>query len=358
MVGELIVGLALGHTGLRWLDPSEPIFAFLAQVGFALVMFVAGTHVPLRDASLRPALVRGMGRALLVAALAIPAGWGIARWFDTGHAWLYAVLLASSSAALALPVLQRQGNDRRGLELVVQLAVADALCIVALPLSLQPASAGRVGLGALAVLAAGGLLYLVMAWSERSGYRKRVHRVSEDNRLAVEIRVFLVALFGLSALALALGLSVMLGGFVVGLVVSAVGEPRRVARQVFAITEGFFAPIFFIWFGSQLMLRHVDLEADWLGLALGAGALVCHLVPGLLTRQPAAMAALAAAQLGVPIAAMTDSVRLGVLRPGEDGALLIGLLVTLVGVAISARRLAQPPAAAGNVGRDRQNGPL
>ncbi|WP_425309465.1 cation:proton antiporter [Ammonicoccus fulvus] len=304
---ELLVGLALGRTGLGWLDPSAPIFAFLAQIGFALVMFVAGTHVPMRDASLRPALLRGVARAAVVAAVAIPAGWGIARFFGTGHAWLYAVLLASSSAALALPVLQRRTSDRPGLELIVQLAVEDTLCIVALPLSLQPESAGRAGLGALAVLAAGGLLYLVLAWGERSGYRRRVHKVSEDNRLAVEIRVVLVALFALCALALATGLSVMLGGFVVGLVVSAVGEPRRVARQVFAITEGFFAPVFFIWFGSQLMLRHVDLEAVWLGLALGAGALVCHLVPGLLTRQPAAMAALAAAQLGVPIAAMTDA---------------------------------------------------
>lgn len=109
----------------------------------------------------------------------------------------------------------------------------------------------------------------------------------------------------------------MLGGFVVGLAVSAVGEPRRVARQVFAITEGFFAPVFFVWFGSQLMLRHVDVGGVLLGLALGVGAILCHLVPGLLTRQPAALAGLAAAQLGVPIAAMTDAARLGILRPGR-----------------------------------------
>ena len=41
---------------LRTLHPGNATFTFLAQVGFALVMFVAGSHVPVRDGALRPAL--------------------------------------------------------------------------------------------------------------------------------------------------------------------------------------------------------------------------------------------------------------------------------------------------------------
>ena len=63
VVGELAVGVAIGRTGAGWLSPAEPTFAFLAEVGFALVMFVAGTHVPLRSPVVRRGLAVGVARA-------------------------------------------------------------------------------------------------------------------------------------------------------------------------------------------------------------------------------------------------------------------------------------------------------
>ena len=54
----------------------------------------------------------------------------------------------------------------------------------------------------------------------------------------------------MAALAVAVHVSLMLAGFVSGLAVAAVGEPRRVAKQLFAVTEGFFGPLFFVWLGA------------------------------------------------------------------------------------------------------------
>ena len=60
VTGELAVGVVLGPSGLRLLDGSEPTFAFLAgHVGFALVMFVAGSHVPMQSPTLRAGLRPG-----------------------------------------------------------------------------------------------------------------------------------------------------------------------------------------------------------------------------------------------------------------------------------------------------------
>ena len=58
VLGELAAGILIGRTGLGLVDSGDPIFSFLADMGFALVMFVAGTHVPLRDPAMRPALNR------------------------------------------------------------------------------------------------------------------------------------------------------------------------------------------------------------------------------------------------------------------------------------------------------------
>ncbi|WP_420753852.1 cation:proton antiporter, partial [Rhodococcus sp. O3] len=54
VLGELLAGIVVGVSGLGWIDAREPTLDAVAQVGFALVMFLAGTHVPIRDARLRP----------------------------------------------------------------------------------------------------------------------------------------------------------------------------------------------------------------------------------------------------------------------------------------------------------------
>lgn len=279
VIGELVVGLALGQTGARVLDPNDGTFAFLADVGFALVMFVAGTHVPVRDKALRTGAPIGVARAVAVGVLAAPAGWAIAHVFGTGHAGLYAVLLASSSASIVMPALQ--GMPLTGPSVVAmlpQLALADAACIVALPFAIDPAHMSRAAIGAAAVVAVSLVVFFVLRFVEQRGYRRRVHEVSEDRGLALELRVTLTILFAVAALAQWRHVSIMLAGFCVGLAVAGVGEPKRVAKQLFALTDGLFAPIFFVWLGASLNLRDLAAHPDAvaLGLALGLSALVVH----------------------------------------------------------------------------------
>ena len=331
VLGELVAGVALGRTGLGFLDATDETFTFLAEVGFALVMFVAGTHVPVRDRRLRPALRVGVLRAVCVGAAAVALGYAVAALVGTSHAPLYAVLMASSSAAVILPVKESVGlGGPTVLELLPQVAIADAACIVLLPLAIDPGHAARAALGAVAVIACGVVAYFAFSWVERSGWRGRVHDVSEDRSFAIELRVSLAVLFAIAALAVALHVSIMLAGFAVGLAVSAVGEPRRVARQLFAVTEGFFGPVFFVWLGASLQIRALGSSPEMIGLGvcLGFGAVLAHLVARLLG-EPVPLAMLAAAQLGVPVAAATIGTQLGLFQPGEASALVLGALITL-----------------------------
>jgi Kef-type K+ transport system membrane component KefB len=336
------VGVVLGQSGFGVIESSDVTLSFLAQLGFALVMFVAGTHVPLRQRAMLGGLRVGVLRALGVGVLAAPLGLLIAHLFGTGHAALYAVLIASSSAGIVLPSLGGlEVNTPAGLQMLVQLAVADAACIVALPLVLDPAHAARAGLGAVAVLAVAAVFFLLLWWSQRSGLRGRVHQVSERRGLAMELRVTLTLLFTLSAIAVGLGVSVMLAGFAMGLAMSAAGEPRRVANQTFALTEGFFAPIFFVWLGSSLDLRAIAANptAIGLGVALGTAALLAHGLMAL-TRQPLPIALTTAAQLGVPIGAAALGKTMGVLVDGEATAMLLGALITIAMVTLLSARVA------------------
>src|SRR6266542_2811729 len=226
MLGELIAGVLLGPTGTGLLHAQNGTFTFLADIGFALIMFVAGTHVPARDERLRAVLRVGALRALGVGVLSVALAFGIA------------------------------------------------------------------------------------------------------------------ILFTLAALAVRIHVSIMLAGFCFGLAVAAVGEPRRLARQLFALTEGFLGPLFFVWLGASLDLRELGGHPSVivLGVTLGAGALAVHAAMRL-TGQALPIGALAAAQLGVPVAAATVGSELHLLQPGEAAALILGALVT-IGVAVLSGALA------------------
>ena len=109
IIGELIAGLILGKTGFGVLDVTNSTFQLFANIGFALVMFVVGTHVPVRSSQVRSAVPLALARAVLVGIVAVALGVGLATAFGTGHAALYAVLITSSSAALILPVVDSLG---------------------------------------------------------------------------------------------------------------------------------------------------------------------------------------------------------------------------------------------------------
>ncbi|WPX12142.1 cation:proton antiporter [Cryobacterium sp. 10S3] len=354
-LGEILAGILVGHTGLRLVDSSDPSITLLANVGFALIMFVAGSHVPVRDAQIRSALGTGAVRALFTGVLAVALGIGAAVVFGSAHAPLYAVLMASSSAALVLPVidsLRLRGNSV--LQLTAQVAIADIVAIIALPLAIDPPNAGRAALGAGAVAAAAAVLYLTLSRLERNGARLRLHRLSEQRKFALELRIQLAVLFAMSALAVFGHVSIMLAGFSFGLVVAAIGEPRRLARQLFALADGLFGPLFFVWLGASLnlgdLLTHPQMIL--LGLALGGGALLAHAATRFLG-QELPLGLLSAAQLGVPVAAATIGEQAHLLVPGEGAALLLGALVTIVLSSLAGGRAAKrqanisaaPPAA-------------
>ncbi|MFD4428739.1 cation:proton antiporter [Nocardia sp. NPDC058497] len=342
ILGELIAGIIFGTTGLRILDAEDPIFVFLADMGFALVMFAAGTHVPVRDPAVRGALGAGVVRAVLVGVVAAVAGWAVAQAFGIGHGAIYAVLMASSSAAMALPIIDSlRLSGPPVLALTAQVAIADTACIVALPLVIDPGNAARAALGAVVVAACAVVMFLILRYLQQTGAQRQVHVVSAERKFTLELRVSLVLVFALCGVASAMHVSIMLGGFAAGLAVAGVGEPRRVARQVFAISDGLLAPLFFVWLGARLDLRELGEHPQFilLGLTLGLGAVAVHCTTRVI-RQPLTYGALAAAQIGVPVAAVTVGSQLGVLVPGEGSAIMLATLCTIAIATVAASRLA------------------
>ncbi len=332
-VGEIFAGVVIGRTGLGWIDPNDPTVAFLGDVGFAMLMLAAGMHVPIRAPGLRTTFSRAVWAALAAAVLAIPAGL-LAAWVSgTGHARIYALLLAGGSAAIALPALveRRLLGHQRALTLVMQIALADVAAIVAVPLVLQPSRALRAGLASIVVSVCAFAIFLLARSLDEGRAVRTLRRHSAHRGWALDLRVALLVLVALCWLALRGGTSILVAGFASGLVVSALGGPARLSAQVTGVAEGFFVPLFFVVLGAR-----IDLSALWstprllaLVAVLVVANVVTHLIAARVSHQQLCTGFIATAQLGLPAAIASLGLSTGVLLPGEAAAIVAAGLCSL-----------------------------
>jgi Kef-type K+ transport system membrane component KefB len=327
----------------------------MGEIGFAMLMFVAGMHVPLRQPGLISGVRRGGLAAAIAALLAPAAGIAVAEMSGTDHAAIYALLLASGSAAILLPAFEEQRllDDPRALTVMAQVAIADIAAIVFLPLVLDPGRALRAALGGLLVTLCILAVYAVVHLIHRTPIVRHARRLSKQRAWALDLRLALLVLFGLVWIAQRAGTAVLVAGFGVGLMVAAIGGPKRLSRQVTGVAQGLLVPLFFVVLGARLDLRALFDHPSLIALAaeLLLLNLVVHATAALLTRQPFGAGLAATAQLGVPAAVVTLGLQQQILTSGEAAAIVAAALgslaltacgVTLLGTATPNRTAPEP----------------
>ncbi|MGZ4791434.1 MAG: cation:proton antiporter, partial [Ilumatobacteraceae bacterium] len=332
IVGEIAAGVVIGTSGFAWVDPADPVLTGLANIGFALLMFVVGTHLPVRDRLLRSALAGGAAVTATVAALAAGVGWLLAPVVGLHRPAVLAVVLATSSGAVALPILQGCGrSDRPTLVAMAWIAIADVVTVLALPLVLATGGLVRVVSGGALVVAAGGALLVLAKLARGRSWVQQMRTLSRDRGWGLDLRVSLLALFTCAWLATRFGTSILLAGFAVGTVVALLGEPRRVAQQLVGIGEGFAIPVFFVHLGTQIDLGALLQSPRALALAgaVAVAAVAIHVTAALVWRLPLGMGLTASAQLGVPAAVVSIGLATDQLTPAQGAAMMAALLVSL-----------------------------
>jgi len=347
VVGEIAAGVVIGRTGFGEINTNDPTIVFLADAGFAMLMFVVGTRLPLRDPGLRRALRGAAVATVLSFAIAVPVGWLLADVTAIKHPALFALLLAAASSAVVMPILHERGLTGPGMLLAIAwIALVDIATIVALPLALEPSRALRIAIGGIVVTAAAVGIFLVLRAIRRHPVVRRLRHDSRDREWALDLRLSLLALFGLSALATWFGTSVLIAGFAAGMVIALAGEPRRLAQQLLGIAEGFFVPFFFVSLGARLNFRSLASSRSeiLLALVLVVAIVVCHVAIAVVMRMPWPAGLLASAQLGLPAGVVALGLTEGLITPGQGAAIVASAVVTLgvssIGAAMLHERLA------------------
>ena len=349
IVGYLVAGIALGPHTPGWVADVH-LAPQLAEIGVILLMFGVGTHFSLRELLAVKSIAVPGALAQIVVATGLGA---LAAWlwgWPPGAGVLFGLALSVASTVVLLRALEQQGTlDSEDGHIAVGWLVVEDLATV-LVLVLLPVLAGFLGAPAAAEGDAAVQLWRTLALTV--------------GKLALFVALMLVVgsrvfpwiltrvartnsreLFTLAAIALALGvaygaaelfgISVALGAFLAGMVISGSDHSHRAATflQPFQDT---FAALFFVAVG-MLFEPRVLLDHPWevllvlgiivIGKALAAGALV------LLLRRPLATAlsvAAALAQIGeFSFILAVMGVGMGLLPPQGQSYIVAGALLSI-----------------------------
>jgi Kef-type K+ transport system membrane component KefB len=269
---------------------------------------------------------------LITAVLGAGLGLAIAHGLSLGHPAIWAILFATGSAAIVLPAVEEGGLAADAALLAMAWAtVADVGTIVPLPLVMEPSKAVRAGLGALAVIAAGVVVWVIARFLAKQSWVHGLRDESAPKAWALDLRISLVVVFALCALATTIGTSIMIAGFTAGLIVAAYGGPPRLNDQMSGVAQGFLVPVFFVVLGASLNVRALvqTPKSMELALALIVGLTATHVIAARVLRAPTSTGLIVAAQLGVPASVVKLGLASHVLKPGQGAAVIVAALASL-----------------------------
>ena len=346
-VVELVAGIAVGPSGLGWVE-LDPAIEVVALLGLAFLLFLAGLELELRELRGAPLRLALKGFAATIV-LALAAGLALDAAGATESTLLVAIALMATSLGLVVPVLKdaRESATPFGQLVIAAASIADVGAIVLLSLFFSREASGT---GTKLVLL-GGFVALALAVGlavSRFGRSMRLGDVLvrlQDTTAQIRVRGAFVLLAGFAALAEGLGLEVILGAFTAGAVLALVDRDQAMTHPQFrlkleAAGYGIFVPVFFVASGLRFDLDALTSGASTLARVplILAALLLARGLPALLlyrstlgSRHSIAAALLQATSLPFLVATAQIGMELGTIGAATGAALVsAGLLSVLI----------------------------
>lgn len=283
LIGYLIVGLLIGPHALAWLPDTDQT-RVLAEFGVVFLMFSIGLEFSLPKLSTMKGIVFGLGAAQVGATIALAMAVSALAGLDwrAGLA-LGGVLAMSSTAILAKMLAERlELNTQHGRQIIGVLLFQD-LAVVPLLVLLPALAHDTEDLTRhllLAAVNAALLLVLILILGQRL-MRPWFHLVARRKSAELFVLNVLLCTLGLAWLTESFGLSMALGAFLAGMLISET-EYRYQVEQDIKPFQDVLLGLFFVTVGMQLDLH--ELVRHWFAvpaLALGFMLVKAAIVFGL-----------------------------------------------------------------------------
>jgi len=250
LVGFLLAGTLLGPHGVRLVRDVRAVEG-LAEIGVVLLLFTVGLELSLPNLRRLGKIVWGAGPVQLAGTIALLGAVGVATGYGLRGGLFFGFLASLSSTAIVLKLLIDRGelDSLHGRFLVGMLILQD-LAVVPMMLLVEPLS-GRGESGAMAVataLAKTALTAVVVLFAARFVVPRVLHRVVGTRQKELFIVAVLVLVLGTALATSAAGLSLALGAFLAGLVLSESEFGHQALADIVPFRDAFSA-LFFVSIG-------------------------------------------------------------------------------------------------------------
>ncbi|MEJ8801784.1 cation:proton antiporter domain-containing protein [Pontibacter sp. H249] len=262
ILGFLVTGVIAGPHGLSLIDDIHNI-EMLAEIGVILLLFIIGIEFSLRNLALIRRTVLIGGTTQVLATIVLIAGVMLILNFSLGEAVFMGFLISLSSTAIVLKLLQDKGeiNSPQG-KVVLGVLIFQDIIVVPMML-LTPLMAGgtqNVGLQLLLMGLKGIFVVVFVLISARYLVPKLLYLVARTRSKELFILSIVVICLAVAWLTSGLGLSLALGAFLAGLIISESEYSHQATSNIMPFRE-IFTSFFFVSIGMLLnfefMLQHM-----------------------------------------------------------------------------------------------------
>ncbi len=350
VVGEILAGIIIGHSGLNIVQSSE-ILEFLAEFGFVYLMFLSGLEVDLEmlltdEVDDTPWWKQPIPAALMVFVMTLSLGLGSAmvlrRFGLVENPLLMGLILSTTSLGIVVPVLKERNllGHAYGQALLIAALIADFATLLLLTVAIAVVTRGLT-LDLLLILVLLATFAFAVRISRFFSHMPLWQRIGEELAHAtaqIHVRGAFALMVAWVVLAEALGVEIILGAFLAGAIVSLLTEREEspLREKLDAIGYGFFIPIFFINVGVNFDLKALlasPAAMVLVPLLLGLAYMV-KLVPSLLYRtqfswrETIAGGFLLSSRLSLIIAAAAIALEVGAISAAINSAIILVAVVT------------------------------
>lgn len=269
IAGYMLCGVIVGPHGLKLIAESENI-KVLSEFGVAMLLFALGVDLSLKQVASSAKQILSAGIAQLLVTIA--AGWAIA-WLtglaaNPGEGFLFGSICALSSSVVISRTLMDRGelDSIHGQILVPLSLVQDLSLLVIIPFLpvLQGSSAGDLsGIFYSALKAIVFVLVIVLGATKLIPFV--LARSARVNSKEIFLLTVMVLCLGIALMSQALGLSIALGAFLAGIMMSESTYAHQALHDVSPLRD-IFSIIFFVSIG--IMLDPVFIAEHWREVAL------------------------------------------------------------------------------------------
>ena len=274
LVGYLLSGVLIGNVGLLWvtgLDKGDPVIMNFAEIGVILLMFTLGIEFSLSEFKhlWRTSLIGG-GLQVGVTS-GIVGGLAYAFGYPTADSIVLGVAVALSSTAVSMMSFEDLGQQHNpGARASLGIALFQDILVIVFFLvmpALYGQGQGSMG-GQIGVALFKGGLFLAGAWLlGRYGLTPLLNAVARTRSRELFTLTVIGLCAGVAFAGGALNLSLALGAFAAGLVVSESIYSHRILSDILPFKDLFLA-IFFISVGLLIDLSAI--ASDWGRVLLGS----------------------------------------------------------------------------------------